>query len=106
MLFGFNNRAKEGYDMGKHLRKNFSTEEVLEIFERYLDGKIGVNEAYTFLKISRRQFFDVLKKYRDNPEKFSLENERKTPRRQLPKEYEEEIEHALQKEKQLIDDKN
>lgn len=91
--------------MGKHLRKNFTTEEVVGIFERYLSGEIGVNESYAYLKISRRQFFDVLKKYRDNPEEFTLISERKNPRCQLPEHYEEKIEFALQKEKKLIDDK-
>jgi hypothetical protein len=91
--------------MGKHLRKNFSTEEVVEIFERYLNDEIGVNEAYAFLKISRRQFFDVLKKYRDNPNEFNLQNERGYVTRYLPVGYEEKIEEALKEEKELIDDK-
>jgi hypothetical protein len=36
--------------MGKHLRKNFSDEEVIDIFKRYLNNEIDVNVAYTFLK--------------------------------------------------------
>lgn len=92
--------------MGKHLRKNFSDEEVIDIFKRYLNNELDVNVAHAFLKISRRQFFDVLKKYRENPKKFSLNNERKKPPRQLPKQYEEKIERALKKEKQLIEDKD
>lgn len=48
--------------MGKHLRKNFSDEEVIDIFKRYFNNEIDANVAHAFLKISRRQFFDVLKK--------------------------------------------
>jgi hypothetical protein len=92
--------------MGKHLRKNFTVEEVIQIFKRYLNGEIGVDEAHTFLKISRRQFFDVFKKYRTNPKGFNLQYERSNPPRQLPKEYESRIEQALKKEKRLIDDKD
>ena len=57
--------------MGKHLRKLFSVDQVKEVFRRYLARQIGVDQASAMLKIRRRQFFKLLKLYRDRPESFS-----------------------------------
>ena len=69
--------------MGKHLRKLFSADQVKEVFRRYLARQIGVDQASAMLKIRRRQFFKLLKVYRDGPERFSLESTRKTPPSEL-----------------------
>lgn len=53
--------------MGKHLHKLFSTKEVKEVFERYLFREIGWEHALALLKIRSRQFFKLLKAYREDP---------------------------------------
>jgi hypothetical protein len=65
--------------MGKHVRKLFSVEQVKEVFQRYLARQIGVEQGSAILKIRRRQFFKLLKVFREKPESFSLEYSRKTP---------------------------
>ena len=53
--------------MGKHLRKLFSVDYVKEVFQRYLSREIAVDQALAMLKIRRRQFFKLLKLYREKP---------------------------------------
>jgi hypothetical protein len=91
--------------MGKHLRKLFSADQVKEVFQRYLSRQIGVDQASAILKIRRRQFFKLLKVYRERPESFSLGSTRKTPPRKIDAKAEAKITQELKKEAEIIGDK-
>lgn len=91
--------------MQKQLHKMFDTKQVVDIFEKYLSGEIVQDQAQTLLKIGRSRFFVLLKKYRDNPELFSIEYSRKKPTRILDEKIESKIIKALKQEKSLIEDK-
>ena len=91
--------------MGKHLRKLFSADQVKEVFRRYLARQIGVDQASAMLKIRRRQFFKLLKLYRDRPESFSLQYARKRPPRRIDAKAEAKITQELKKETEIIRDK-
>jgi hypothetical protein len=91
--------------MGKHLRKLFSADQVKEVFQRYLSRQIGVDQASAILKIRRRQFFKLLKVYRERPESFSLDYTRKTPPRKIDAKAEAKITQELKKEAEIIGDK-
>ena len=91
--------------MGKHLRKLFSATEVKEVFDRYLSQEIGVDQALAMLKIRRRQFFKLLKVYRERPDSFSLDYTRKTPPRKIDAKSEARIMRELKKEAEIIEDK-
>lgn len=91
--------------MGKHLRKLYSAKEVKEIFERYLLKEIGTEQALALLKIRRRQFFKLLKAYRESPDSFSLDYKRKTPPRKIDEKAEKKIVSELKREAKLIEDK-
>jgi len=84
--------------MGKHLRKLFSVNEVKKVFERYLSQEIAVDQALAMLKIRRRQFFKLLKVYRERPESFSLDYKRKVPPRKIDAKSEARIMRELKKE--------
>lgn len=92
--------------MGKHLRKLYSAKEVKAIFERYLSREIGTEQALALFKIRRRQFFKLLKAYRESPNSFSLDYKRKTPPRKLDEKAEQKIVSELKKDARLIEDKN
>jgi len=91
--------------MEKQLHKMFDTKEVVEIFEKYLCGEIIQEQAQTLLRIGRSRFFVLLKKYRGNPDKFSIEYGREKPTRILDQKIEGKIMKALRQEKSLIEDK-
>ena len=88
--------------MGKHLRKLFSTKEVQEIFERYLSREIGVEHTLALLKIRRRQFFKLLKSYRESPIDFSLDSKRTDVPRKIDAKSEAMIMRELKKEAEII----
>jgi len=91
--------------MGKHLRKLFSVNEVKKVFERYVSQEITVEHALAMLKIRRRQFFKLLKVYRERPESFSLDYTRKAPPRKIDGKTEARIIQELKKETEIIRDK-
>lgn len=88
--------------MGRHLRKLFTTQEVKEIFKRYLLREIGVGHTVALLKIQRRQFFKLLKSYRDNPNDFSLDYKRTSAPRKIGAKSETKIMLELKKETAII----
>jgi hypothetical protein len=106
-ILGFHNIHKTKEDkMGKHLRRLFSAEEVKEIFERYMSQEIGVEQALGLLKIRRRQFFKLLKVYRESPDSFSLDYKRTEPPRKIDAKSEAKIIYELEKEAKIIKDKS
>jgi len=91
--------------MGKHVRKLLSDQEVMEILERYSIQEIDLSIALRLLKIKRRRFFDLLKRYRENPDIFTLAYQRKQATNKLPQEVERKILQELKLEKKLIENR-
>jgi len=54
------------------------------------------------LKIKRRRFFELLAKYRKDPDSFSIQYERKTINRKIDPDIEKNIVKELKIEKDLI----
>ncbi len=90
--------------MGKHLHKRFSVTEVKEVLERYLSKEIGVDHVLALLKIQRRRVFDLLQRYREAPERFSLDYKRQGSGNRLDANVETQIVNDLKKEAALIAD--
>jgi hypothetical protein len=90
--------------MGEHLRKLFPVDHVKEVFQRDLSRGISVDQALAMLKIRRRQFFKLLKVYRERPEIFSLDYTRKAPPRKIDTKAEAKITQELKKEAEIIED--
>ena len=92
--------------MGKHLHKRFLVGEVKEIFERYLFREIETEHVLALLKIGRRRFFDLIKKYREAPNTFSLDYKRQSSSNRISEKAERKILGELQKEANIIEYKN
>ena len=87
------------------LHKRFTTEQIKELLQRYINRKIERKHIQGILHIKERQFFKLLKEYKDHPEKFSINYARKSPKRIL-QEVEENIIKELKIDKGIIKDKN
>ena len=87
------------------LHKKFTTEQVKELLQRYIDGKIERKHVQGILNIKNRQFFKLLKEYKDSPENFSIDYARKSPKR-ISQKIEENIIKELKIDKGIIKDKN
>lgn len=92
--------------MGKHLHKRFTAEEVKAVFEHYLSREIGVKQALALLNTSRRRFFELIKSYREAPDSFSLEYQRKGSPHRIDLKSEQKIINELKKEARIIEDEN
>ena len=87
------------------LHKRFTTEQIKELLQRYIDGKIERKHIQGILNIKNRQFFKLLKEYKDNPENFSIDYVRKSPKR-ISEEVENNIIKELKIDKKIIQDTN
>lgn len=85
------------------LHKRLANEQVRVLFDNYFKGLIAVDEALEFLGIGRSRFFLLLRKYRENPESFSIAYVRQTHRR-VSKQDEKKIKIELEADRKLVQD--
>lgn len=90
--------------MTEQLHKRFSTEEVKMLLREYLKDKKKLPYLLQILQISKRRFFQLVQEYRENPEGFSIDYQRKIPTRKIDEEIEKNIIKELRIEKELIED--
>ena len=76
--------------MAKHLHKKFTDSQVKEFIERYLKKEIERKYIQEILGIKKRMLFELVKLYRENPVKFSIQYTRTTKKR-IPKSTEKNI---------------
>ena len=88
-----------------HLHKKFTDTQVKELFARYCKGDIPRRYVQEVLGIKERRFFALVKRYRKDPETFSIEYQRQEPTRQIPERTEKAILKELAIEKKIIEDK-
>jgi hypothetical protein len=92
--------------MSKQLHKNFTDGQVKSLLKSYLDKKIKINYILQMLRIKRRRFFELLAKYRKDPDNFSIQYVRKTINRKIDPDIERNIVKELKIEKDLIKNKD
>src|SRR4030042_32073 len=92
--------------MAKQLHKRFNDAQIKELIERYLKGEIERKYLQEILGIKRRWFFILVKRYRDNPEAFSIHYSRKGKTRSIARSLEKNIIKELAIDKGLIENKN
>jgi len=77
--------------MSKQLHKNFIVGQVKSLLKSYLDKKIKISYILQMLRIKRSRFFELLAKYRKDPDNFSIQYERKTINRKIDPDIEKNI---------------
>lgn len=88
--------------MMHHLHKRFSDPQVKELFERYLLGQIEHVFVQQILGIKRRQFFILLKRFKQDPASFSIVPLPKSSTRKISPLVEINILNELTIEKDMI----
>jgi len=91
--------------MNKQLHKRFSSDFICSIFKKYKAGSLSLKQALYYLDVKRRRFFYLFKSYKENPEAFSIEYKRRSPKR-ISSKLEKIIIRELQKEKALVTNKD
>ena len=90
------------------LHKNFTDSEVRKLIERCTRGRGQIKRVHMekILGIKSRRICELVKKYRDDPQNFSIGYSRKKPTRKIIDEAYKAIISELEFEKGLIDDTN
>ena len=91
--------------MGTHIHKRFDDEFVRLLFQKYVNKDIPTEQMLNILEIKKTRFFELLKKYRNDPEGFSIIYKRNSPSR-ISEILEGLILEELKKERGLITDKD
>lgn len=91
----------------QQLHKRLSLEHVKYVLDKYLQGKIKACEAIDKLSLGKTRFYELAKKYEDDPQNFQLDYQRQKQTRKIDQAVEKNIlkELSLEKEK-IIGDKN
>ena len=92
--------------MSKQLHKNFVDEQVKLLLKSYVDKEIKINYILSILGIKRSRFFELLSRYKKDPDNFSIQYNRKTINRKIDKAIETNIMKELNIEKDLIKNKD
>ena len=87
------------------LHKRFSSNQLKELFERYLQNEIERKYIQEILGIKKSRFFMLLKQYKENPQYFTIQYQRTTPPRIISPEIEQNILKELSIEKKIIQNK-
>lgn len=85
------------------VHKRFTDEQIKALLKCYCQGKMKRTEVQEMLGIGKTRFFALLKAYHQDPNGFSVAYQRTTPAR-LSADVEVEIERALLREKEIIED--
>jgi len=88
--------------MSKQLHKNFTDGQVKSLFEKCSKKEIKINYILQMLKIKRSRFFELLTRYRKDPDNFSIQYERRTINRKIDPDIQRNIVKELKIEKDLI----
>lgn len=86
------------------LHKKFTDSQVKDLIERYLKKEIERKYIQEILGIKKRRLFKIVKQYREDPAKFSIQYTRKTKNR-IPQSAEKNIIKELKVDKELIGNK-
>ena len=92
--------------MSQHLYNRLSREQIITILERYCSGEITSRDAWEKLSLKKARFFKLLKAYREQGDSFQVRGERKEAPRRITKDAEKHILAELEKDKELIDNKD
>lgn len=88
------------------IHKKFTDSQVKEIMDRYLRKEIERTYIQEILGIKKRRFFTLIKDYKTNPDKFSIQYIRKSKTRGISQGAEKNIIKELLIDKKLIEDEN
>lgn len=90
--------------MTAQMHKRRTNDQVKMILERYIKKELSSEQAMDLLELKRSQFFELVKRFKENKESFSIEYSRTGKTRRINEEVEDSILKELSIEKGLIDD--
>jgi transposase len=89
--------------MAQQLHKRRTTEQVVDIINKYQNKEIKAKEAIAYLEVGRTRFYQLVTNYEEEGSSFAIDYDRTTPTRRIDPAVEKNIKHELTTEKKLID---
>lgn len=89
--------------MTEQIHKRLIEEQVRMILDRYIKKEINILQAMNLLDLKRRQFFEWVKRYKEQGKDFSIECKRSNEHRRINTSVEKNIFKELKLDKTLID---
>src|SRR3989338_2022595 len=90
--------------MTEQIHKRLIDEQVRVILDRYVQKEISALQTMNLLDLKWRQFFEWVKRYKEQGEDFSIECPRSNGHRRISESIEENIFKELNLDKALIED--
>ena len=90
----------------EQLHKRFTDNQIKDLIRRYIAQEIERKYVQSILGISKSHFFQLVSRYRGDPEKFSIQYTREAPTRGIDPEIEDNILKELAIDKKSIQNKN
>jgi hypothetical protein len=87
------------------LHKRFTSDQVKELLDSYLENEIERTYIQEILGIKRRRFFLLLKQYKKNPQHFTVQYQRTRAPRTISPVIEQTIHKELSIDKKIIQNK-
>ena len=85
------------------LHRRLTEEQIKVLLQGYCKGKMSSAHVQEMLGVGKTRFFALLKSYQQDPDAFSI-NYKRTSHARLSAEVEAEIEVALLREKEIVED--
>jgi len=95
----------KGGKMAEQIHRRFTDDHIKLLLDLYLKKTIDLPHALQELECSKRRFYQLLRNYREAPERFTIAYARNKPNRRLPEIIEQAIKEELLIDRQLIRDR-
>ena len=92
--------------MVDQIHKKFTTEQVKEFLQKYLNKEVERKYLQQMLGIGKSRFFELIQDYRNNPKKFSVEYQRSGEAKRIAPEIQNNIIKELAIDKKAIQNKD
>ena len=92
--------------MAKQIHKKFTSEQVKEFLQKYLNKEVERKYLQQILGIGKSRFFELIQDYQENPNEFSVEYKRSTQAKRITPEIQENIIKELAIDKKAIQNKD
>ncbi len=92
--------------MAKQIHKKFTTEQVKELLQKYINKEIERKYLQEILGIGRSRFFELLQDIRSSPKDFSVEYNRSSETKRIAPEIRKNIVKELTIDKKAIQNKD
>jgi hypothetical protein len=91
--------------MTKQIHKRFTDDQIKLLLDLYIKKAINLKQVLQQLKCTKGRFYQILRKYRKDPKNFTIAYARNKPNYRLSKKVDRVIREELQKDRELIGDK-